>query len=325
MLQNWRRAFVERAARCITVKINPHDFYRYLPVSAYDEDWGLYVTGAGRQTLGRGAVRDHHPNGYEYTWEQGRIFVDEFAFLLVCEGAPYELETEVTGLHTVAVGDAFLLFPRVWHRYRCTASVRHAHLWTTFAGCQAAHLLLRKIVDPAEPILHVGLHPSVLEPFRRLIGFLEANPRGLQQKLASCLLEALSAALAIHRTEPGAEEFQDVVRRAIVHLEQHVESDVDLETLARDLHVSYDQFRHVFKERTGLPPYQYHLQLRISRAQELLINSTRSIKQVAYRLGFTDPYHFSKMFKKKTGLSPQAWRAQATRSSRAASVERNSK
>jgi AraC-like DNA-binding protein len=89
--------------------------------------------------------------------------------------------------------------------------------------------------------------------------------------------------------------------------------------VARELNVSYSRFRALFRRCTGLSPAQYHLQLRIRRACELLEGSALRIKEVADRLGFESPYYFSRLFKKKTGVSPEAWRVRArrVRSSRA--------
>lgn len=292
---------------------NPFDFYRYMPISRQDRDWGLYVTAGGKQTNGDGATRDRHPVGYEYHWNKGRVFADQFSIMCLTEGAPYEFETEATGVLTVEVGDVFLLFPQVWHRYRCNSGVRHTHVWAVFGGSQAEHLLRRKVFSPEQPVLKVGMHESVLQPFRRMLGLLETAPLGLQQKLGSCVLDALGSSIAAHHADPGTEAFGDVVRQAIAFLEEQAECEVDLEALAGRLHLSYDQFRHVFKQRTGLPPYQYHLQLRMSRARELLAGSALSVKQISFRLGFTDPYHFSRIFKRKTGFAPQDWREKSAR------------
>lgn len=292
---------------------NPYDFYRYLPISKRDREWGLYVTAAGSQTIGEGAVRDRHPPGYEYHWAKGRVFADEFGVLCLTEGSPYEFESEVTGKLPVQVGDVFLLFPRVWHRYRSTGDVRHVHVWATFGGSYARHLLRQKIITPSHPVLRAQLHESVLLPYRRMLNFLKTGPIGLQQKLGACVIEILSSALALDRSESNSEDFGDVVRQAVSHLEKHVEQEIDVAALARAAHMSYDQFRHVFKQRTGLAPYQYHLQLRINRAKEMLVNSNQSVKQIAYSLSFTSPYHFSKIFKKKTGQSPLQWRELTSR------------
>jgi AraC-like DNA-binding protein len=78
--------------------------------------------------------------------------------------------------------------------------------------------------------------------------------------------------------------------------------------LASTFHMSYAHFRRVFKQQSGLSPYQYHLQLRIHRAREMLHSTTLAVGQVAARLNFPNPYYFSKIFKKKTGMSPSLWR-----------------
>jgi AraC-like DNA-binding protein len=72
--------------------------------------------------------------------------------------------------------------------------------------------------------------------------------------------------------------------------------------------LSRSHFYQVFKDCTGVSPYQYHLQLRIRRATELLRGSALSVKQIAAILKFNSAYQFSKTFKKKTGVSPSQCR-----------------
>jgi transcriptional regulator GlxA family with amidase domain len=61
---------------------------------------------------------------------------------------------------------------------------------------------------------------------------------------------------------------------------------------------------------TGLSPNQYHLNLRITRAQELLESTLLNIEEVADQTGFENIYYFSKIFKKKVGTSPKVYRKQ---------------
>jgi transcriptional regulator GlxA family with amidase domain len=60
----------------------------------------------------------------------------------------------------------------------------------------------------------------------------------------------------------------------------------------------------MFKKYTGISPGQYHLQLRLIRAKELLISTDQSIKEISYDLGFQSIYYFSRIFKNKLGVSP---------------------
>jgi transcriptional regulator GlxA family with amidase domain len=53
-----------------------------------------------------------------------------------------------------------------------------------------------------------------------------------------------------------------------------------------------------------MSPAQYHLSLRIQQARYLLANSELPIKEIAIGLGFCSIYHFSRLFKEKTGVTP---------------------
>jgi AraC-like DNA-binding protein len=81
-----------------------------------------------------------------------------------------------------------------------------------------------------------------------------------------------------------------------------------IEDLAADSGLSRSRFYEVFKDCSGVSPYQYHLQLRMSRAKELLRGSALSIKEIAAVLRFSSVYQFSRIFKKKMGVSPSQYR-----------------
>ena len=78
--------------------------------------------------------------------------------------------------------------------------------------------------------------------------------------------------------------------------------------VAASLGVGYSYLRQRFKARTGLSLKRYHLQIRFQRAQDLLANTSKSVKEIADLLGFDSPFHFSAQFKARMGLAPQMWR-----------------
>ena len=102
-----------------------------------------------------------------------------------------------------------------------------------------------------------------------------------------------------------------MISRAKQMMEQSDEELMSMDQLAATLRVSPAQFRRLFKQHTGMSPYQYYLQVRINRAKEMLHGTTLQIKQFASALKFERPYHFSKAFKLKTGVSPTQWRTGA--------------
>ncbi len=73
------------------------------------------------------------------------------------------------------------------------------------------------------------------------------------------------------------------------------------------LGVSPSHLNAVFKSYTAMTPYQYFISIKIRKAKELLESGALPIKEVAFRLGFDDPYYFSRLFRKKTGVAPSRW------------------
>ena len=74
------------------------------------------------------------------------------------------------------------------------------------------------------------------------------------------------------------------------------------------LPISESQIRRTFKNETGLTPQQFLQSTRYLHAKRLLLDETLSINQVCYLCGFTDPFYFSRIFKKMAKVSPRVWR-----------------
>lgn len=103
------------------------------------------------------------------------------------------------------------------------------------------------------------------------------------------------------------------LRRVIDYMEANLPHRVELETLAALVNLSQAHFSRAFKISTGLAPYQWQLDARIRRAQQLLSASEASLGEVAHATGFADPVHFGRTFRKMTGLAPGAWRTEHKR------------
>lgn len=82
-------------------------------------------------------------------------------------------------------------------------------------------------------------------------------------------------------------------------------SDKTLNEIAQICGVSEGHFRKLFREYSGENPIEFRQKHRIEKAKQLLLLDTHSIGEIAEELNFSDIYHFSKTFKKITGLSPQ--------------------
>ena len=93
-----------------------------------------------------------------------------------------------------------------------------------------------------------------------------------------------------------------------VYMDNHINNDVKISTLAAMIYRSESQTIRIFKQTYGMTPYNYLLSMRIKSAQQLLEQTNLSIKEIAYNLGFTDEHYFSHLFKAKTSKTPTQYR-----------------
>ena len=83
---------------------------------------------------------------------------------------------------------------------------------------------------------------------------------------------------------------------------------LSLEEQMEQIPFSKNHFRRIFEQETGCPPKEYLTRLRISHAKELLRSTTLRINEICFLCGFSDPFYFSRIFRKYTGESPKDWR-----------------
>lgn len=286
-----------------------NEFFRYLPVSDEDRRWGLAVTGVGCTRVppySRSYPVSVHPSSYQFRWENGRV-LQEYQLLYMLRGDG-EFESTAAGRVKVAPGSLIVLFPGEWHRYRPRRAVGWDEYWISFHGRQMDDLVREGLLTPHEPVWATGPDEAILHPYRVALEHVRSEPIGLQRLMAVQVHAILAAAWAARRRQRSSSRSEAVVREAKALLERAGEKPLRIETLAARFRLSEKHFRRLFKQHTGLSPYQYYLQLRIHRAQELLQGTSLSIQEVAAALHFETPFHFSAVFKKKTGQSPSQWR-----------------
>lgn len=96
---------------------------------------------------------------------------------------------------------------------------------------------------------------------------------------------------------------------AIIH-QLHAEParDWHIDQLASLTGLSLPHFTERFRKQTGCPPKQFLIRLRLQIASALMQDADLTVAEIANRIGYDDPYYFSRLFRRHTGLSPRAYR-----------------
>ncbi len=89
----------------------------------------------------------------------------------------------------------------------------------------------------------------------------------------------------------------------LVHTNQKLESPLS-DYLSKKLHKDYQQLSRLFSGVEGKSIERYYILQKIERAKELIVYGEQTLSEIAYDLGYSSQQHFSRQFKKETGLSP---------------------
>ncbi|EKS71166.1 MULTISPECIES: AraC family transcriptional regulator [Caballeronia] len=107
---------------------------------------------------------------------------------------------------------------------------------------------------------------------------------------------------------------------ALAYIESNFDKTVSLAQLADLSALSVSRFATVFREQFGLSPYKYLCELRVRRAQTLLLAGVPG-SVVATEVGFFDQSHLARHFKRLCGMTPSAFVERARRKARSAELD----
>ncbi|MGF7139891.1 AraC family transcriptional regulator [Roseimarinus sediminis] len=286
------------------------NFFQYLTTSEEEQKWGLALTVNGRSETGPDEAypSSKHPNGYYFTWENGRI-LHEYQINYITEGSGI-LENRF-GSFELKRGTVFITYPGEWHRYRPKSDSGWTENYIGFSGSMADRLLNSGHFSPKQPLIHTGVREEIIDTYLKIFELSRNEKPGFQYIASGMIVKLLGYLISFEKEKDfSGKEIARVIEAVRFEIRQKLNQEPDFQQMAAKHHVSYSYLRKMFKKYTGVSPGQYHLQLRIMRAKELIVTTEKSIKEVSYELGFQSIHYFSRLFKDKTGLSPLQLRNQ---------------
>ena len=124
-------------------------------------------------------------------------------------------------------------------------------------------------------------------------------------RMHAVLLYYLAELMALDRRSPHS-RIDPRIEQAINLMDRDL--TLNNRAVAWKINMSCDNFQRIFRSQIGMTPCQYRLSRRMEYAQQLLQNTSLSLTEVALRVGFSNPYQFSKAFKQFFKLPPGASR-----------------
>jgi AraC family transcriptional regulator of arabinose operon len=231
------------------------------------------------------------------------------------------LEYTVSGMGWIRAGDAvipsepgdfFIYKPLVTQDYGMDVGVGSwDHIWLSFSPRPHWHdwlhwpeksngLLVLRMPDRATRKHLLARMEHALK--------ISAGMHARRRDFTLNVLEEILLACDEWNPAGKAARLDDRIRAALKHLCDHLAETITLQDLAKVCGLSPSRLSHLFKEQVGETPLQYLEQRRIEAARDLLQMTSKSVAQVAYEVGFNNPFYFSRVYRRKTGIQPSAAR-----------------
>jgi AraC family transcriptional regulator len=240
-----------------------------------------------------------------YDWrglERGNA---EFALFQHTLSGRGRLEFEGT-THDVEPGDTLLLNIPHDHRYFLPAGSRWEFFYLCLAGSEVVRLW-REIVARRGPLVRLDpAGPSLQRAARTCAEMLRGNIESAF--VASSLAHALSLSLVEEAFTEDEHEHPGFTHKISTFCRKNLQRPIGVDDMAKAAGMSRYHFSRKFHQASGMPPAKFLSELRLSRAVELIRAETASITRVATEAGFSDVNYFCKVFRKRFGVSPGAFK-----------------
>jgi len=239
---------------------------------------------------------------------KGKVKETQYSLLMVLENSGGFYKNETGFECALAFGDFILRIPGDSQHIAQGIKETWGELCVDFEGKIFDILRKEKVLSLDSPVWHLE-NP---EPWILRLKELLHRPRPASQlevaretvSFLTFLLEMLEAATPKSAFPAPSNWFNN----ACLMLSSDLSKPLDLKAVAKKLDMGYETFRVKFRHEAGMAAGKYRDAERCKAACNHLLNTRKPCWEIALYLGFCDEQHFSRRFKKWTGLAPQAYR-----------------
>ena len=252
-----------------------------------DTNDGIYIINADKQSCAPGyafgpAVRDHYL----------------IHFISAGKGR-YEVGGKV---FTLSAGEGFIIYPGARTLYRADRDQPWTYHWVDFYGREADALMARCGFRYGEDLTFSTEQSAEVLACLGDIAARYNAPEEKDRLAATGYLYLLLSHIAQPKPKYG------YVETVAQYIQLQYAYPITVADMAARVGLNRSYLCKIFKAAVGVPPQEYLLDFRISRAKYLLRETDLPVAEVAYSCGFRDCPHFSTQFKKREGVSPGRYR-----------------
>ncbi len=216
----------------------------------------------------------------------------------------------------VEYGDLLLFPPSAAHYYQRKADCSSwFHRWVYFRPRAFWVDWLTWCEEKNGVYITRGLESDDIKQLEKLfvdIDYTSKSDIPYQNDLAINFLEQLLIRCKTLQPDVMSKRLDPRITDAMNYMTQNLNKDFTIEDVSEHICLSPSRLGHLFRSEMNMSINQWRDDQRISRAKHLLVTSNYSINHIGRIVGYSDPLYFSRVFKRKAGVSPKLYREQIT-------------
>ena len=205
-----------------------------------------------------------------------------------------------------------MLFPGQVCSYTADREIPWEYTWLEFDGVRVKEALQVVGLTPGNPVYHShskDLRQSMMEEMLYIVHHGKESPYHLLGH-GFLFLDYLTRSMAPFQGASSGKIQDFYIKEAVTFIEQNFQNDISVEDIARHCGLNRSYFGTLFRQSLGQTPQEFLIQYRMVKATELLKLTRLSVQDIASAVGYSNPLHFSRAFKKVYGKSPRVWRSE---------------
>jgi AraC family transcriptional regulator of arabinose operon len=250
----------------------------------------------------------YYPKAKEHYTYRKKGLPENFLFYCVDGHGWYQVGDQ---RHEIGANEFFILPQNVEHAYGSNPDHPWSIYWIHFGGDSLPQLNKMQAVQKHFKPGHIKNNGDIVPLFSKIYKTLELGYSIDNLLFANmCLSQFITLFVYNSRHyETTTTDKADCVDTAILFMQSHINDNISLNELSRQHNYSVSRFSNLFKKKTGYAPIDYFVQMKMQKACQQLDFTNRSVKDIAFSMGFDDPYYFSKRFRTIIGMSPKKYRS----------------
>lgn len=212
-------------------------------------------------------------------------------------------------VYQLVANSYFVIHAQEAHSYWASEDSPWSIYWLHFGGERSFCFeeFFGRII-PIEQTLNSRIDDRI-NLFNEIITALESGFSKERIEYANLCLNNLLASFFFVETFRIIKGFKssDPVDHSIIFMKKNLKKNLKISDISDHVSLSESHLSKIFRNKTGSSPLDYFINLKLQEAIRLLTNESLKIKEAAYRLGYSDPYYFTRIFTKHIGASPASF------------------